>query len=359
MVKIPFAYSKKLKRIIGIDEAKSGRDNYYCQSCKMELQARKGEDRAHHFKHHEQAEDECAISYWVSIRDIALQLVKKQAGGTMAVPPLETKQYQYPEQVSILSYSNSNKSDLILHTNIGEIHIYIVTPEHSPSSMKEGLSDYFVPRLSLKINLSEMEQKHKEAMVYIKDALFNTSNNKSWITPQYHMFYKPPKEIDIAKFETKYSLGNRVNKNLIHEEKYLAYRLRELEKQKPQADFDHDRIYAQLIIDTTKLGILDKRTAEQLIPFYKLATQDYLWYGQEKEISGIQLFCNLERIWAYERNGYLKFITIMGRKYIAYDVVDDNVVFIGSTFTLNQMLKNLQDAHYYPDYSLDVCKLDF
>lgn len=73
-VLIPFAKDIKTKQYVGIDEVPNGLAcNCVCISCGMRLEARQGDEREHHFKHKNKAKKECKISYWVSIRSIAVK----------------------------------------------------------------------------------------------------------------------------------------------------------------------------------------------------------------------------------------------------------------------------------------------
>lgn len=75
---IPFAYSKALKRLVDVAEVPRGLACCcICPSCGMRLQARQGEVNEHHFSHYDKAQSKCEYSYWVSIRDMAKQILKE------------------------------------------------------------------------------------------------------------------------------------------------------------------------------------------------------------------------------------------------------------------------------------------
>lgn len=157
---IPFAYSRTLKRLVDVTEVPRGLACCcICPSCSMRLQARQGEVYEHHFSHYDKAHSKCEYSYWVSIRDMAKQILKE-------VKYIKIRQYDSSNLqfipyklgsslIKIFHTSKNNNFDLVLHTSIGELNLYFLTPEINRLNNEYPKKDAF-NKLVLGINLSGM-----------------------------------------------------------------------------------------------------------------------------------------------------------------------------------------------------------
>lgn len=157
---IPFAYSRTLKKLVDATEVPRGLACCcICPSCSMRLQARQGEVNEHHFSHYDKAQSKCEYSYWVSIRDMAKQILKE-------VKYIKIRQYDSSNLqfipyklgsflIKIFHTSKNNNFDLVLHTSIGELNLSFLTPEINRLNNEYPKKDVF-SKLILEINLSGM-----------------------------------------------------------------------------------------------------------------------------------------------------------------------------------------------------------
>jgi hypothetical protein len=186
-VLMPFARDIKTRQYVGIDEVPNGiACNCVCISCGMILEARHGEEREHHFKHRSKAETECKISYWVSIRSIAEQILEQS--NFIYIPFLSTKFFQTASiQIKNVDRGFSKQHqftfDLKLNTSIGEIFIYFLTGEGSVEGRNRSyfdlLPEYFSDSLILEIDLKAIKENHSQAKAYLHDLIINRVDNKN------------------------------------------------------------------------------------------------------------------------------------------------------------------------------------
>jgi hypothetical protein len=130
---IPFAFSKKLQKLVDVDEVPSGLAcECICEFCKMQMQARKGDKNEHHFSHHEKALKECPYSYWVAIRSMARQILQEVHFLVVENKSILNLHSRLPfsKNSSVLKIFNAKKItadsfEMKLYTSVGVIYILI------------------------------------------------------------------------------------------------------------------------------------------------------------------------------------------------------------------------------------------
>lgn len=137
--KTPFALSKKLNRVVGVDEVERGlKCECICIGCGMELMSKQGEEKRHHFAHHEGADESCNYSYWVSIRDLAKQLLRESKYIWCSNFPKEEvsalDSFYELELFGEEVLREKHGADIIFSSAIGLIGIYFLTGEKRDTS---------------------------------------------------------------------------------------------------------------------------------------------------------------------------------------------------------------------------------
>lgn len=161
---IPFALSVSTNRLVDINNVESGLAcNCICPSCKMTLQARKGNEREHHFSHFDTAQVECSYSYWVSIRDMAKQIIHEAKFISIETKrTLNLQVIPYSHKSSIMEVFSVDKKnngfDLELNTSIGVLNISFLTPEEYRIGCQYK-GNYFTETLILEIDLNGIVKK--------------------------------------------------------------------------------------------------------------------------------------------------------------------------------------------------------
>lgn len=164
---IPFAYSKDKEQLVDVHEVPRGlKCNCVCPSCGMRLEARQGEINIHHFSHHDKAKIECAYSFWVSIRDMAKQILKElkylylpniEVFSNLHAPPYKNCN----SIIQILEVKKGREGfDLILNTSSGSMSIFFITNEIG-RNMTDQRSSYFTNTLILEIDLRSLGSRHR------------------------------------------------------------------------------------------------------------------------------------------------------------------------------------------------------
>lgn len=210
-IKIPFAYSLDLKRIVEVAEVPSGRGcNCICICCKQAMQARKGDKNAWCFSHDpapgEVPNEKCDISFLVSARqfiaDAALSgdlpnftTTKAFAVSTVTadIPGLD-KRYLPTDQVSVKLSDQKSFKDIQWEKGPGnyelslvlpgtKIHIYLAYPgKNSPE-----LPDSSDPNGYLLLDIRTLEAEYDASggvelsIVGLARDLFVGTEHKQWI----------------------------------------------------------------------------------------------------------------------------------------------------------------------------------
>lgn len=185
---IPFAYSTKLKKLVDVSEVLGGLScKCFCPSCNMKLLARKGEINKHHFSHFDKAINDCSYSYWVSVKDMAKQILEASRHIKVELNSISSLQVApYSPQsnmIELFKIEKVQESDYIATTSIGKIRIYLSTPEHTKFS-QIGRADNFTNILVLDIDLSQYQNSKKSALeIFIK----NDIKCKTFLLPRHRL----------------------------------------------------------------------------------------------------------------------------------------------------------------------------
>ena len=192
---IPFGYKKETDEYVDIDEVENGLAcNCICPSCEMRLEARHGNEREHHFKHHEKAEKECTFSYWVAVRSMAKQILEKSISLNVDTTPFFTKIPFKNQWIALDIFEKNIKRknhgfDFELHTSIGYVYIYFVTPEDSSAgryrSHVKNNPKYFTSDLILEIDLSSLSLEKNNTKSRLERLILEDLDVKEWIVASY------------------------------------------------------------------------------------------------------------------------------------------------------------------------------
>lgn len=170
--KIPFAFSKKLNRVVGVDEVERGLEcGCVCIGCGMELKSRQGETNAHHFAHHEGADEACSYSYWVSIRDLAKQLLRESKHIICHNSPKgEASASGNLYKLELFEEENQREkhgADIVFSSAIGSVGIYFLTDEKRSAARNLYGGDNHV----LEVDLRPMQDKIVYTVEILRDMI--------------------------------------------------------------------------------------------------------------------------------------------------------------------------------------------
>jgi hypothetical protein len=205
--RVPYAFSKKLNRFVGVEEVERGlKCDCICPSCKMRLISRKGDSNIHHFAHWEEATEPCSYSYWVSIRDMATQILKE-------IKCIEIERYlpQYYKPpflnssktihfYSEIDFNDKNGMDIFFKTNIAPLGIRFLTLEQEREEYKNPC--YFLQHLVLIIDIKGIARHQKQTKETLRDIILN--NAQIHAPMRYTLYKKENTEKIFADFCLKY-----------------------------------------------------------------------------------------------------------------------------------------------------------
>jgi len=171
---IPFAYSTQLKKLVSVKDVASGLScSCLCPSCNMKLL--------------DKATIDCRYSYWVSVRDMAKQILKATRYIKVKLNSVSKLQlFPYSSQSNIIEIFKIKKvqeSDYLAITSIGEVKIYLSTPEHTKFS-ELIRSESFTDNLVLNINLSQYEDSKRSDLEIL---IINNIKCKTFLLPYYQL----------------------------------------------------------------------------------------------------------------------------------------------------------------------------
>lgn len=323
-VLIPFAKHKQTGKYLGIDEVPSGLDcECSCIKCNMRLKARKNysDGRADHFAHHDKAEVECDVSYWVSVRSMAEQILAESK--YIDIPYLQLIFFKYT-RIAINSvdrgFSKRHKFtfDLKLGTSIGEIFVYFITDERNApdgrnTSYRNSLQEYFTDTLILEIDLREIENNHHQAKAFLKELLIDRKDTKEWVAvceSYVHSLYE-----DIEQIHELESSNIACDAQAEHNR--IPTPLKSIHSIDPS--FDHSCVIQSLgILNTDLWKEKDYKTCEKMIKFYDFMNSDYKPYHKKQdEYAIVYKGANLWFI-CYKKKYF--YTALLGEEYFFYDV---------------------------------------
>lgn len=201
MALLPFAYSKEIHKLVSVDEVSRGLlCNCICPSCGMLVVAKHGDVKEHHFSHASGADATCLYSYWVSMRDMARQILKEAQH--LHIDMIQTHNIQklpYPDKLPLIVIHSVEKKnngfDMELTSSLGILDVYFVTPEEDHKGiMLDRVAN--MQRLVLEINLNSMsnESRHSKKE-QLRKVLLESNRHKRLIAPKF-VFKKKERKQD-------------------------------------------------------------------------------------------------------------------------------------------------------------------
>jgi len=349
---IPFGYRKELDEYVDVDEVENGLAcNCICPSCEMRLEARHGDEREHHFKHHVKAKKECDFSYWVAIRSMAKQILEQSTYLNVEIEPFFAKLPWKNQiiQLDIFAINSRRKNhgfDFELYTSIGYIYIYFVTPENESAgrhrSHLKNQPRYFSADLILEIDLSTLSSVKKNAKNRLEKLILEELEYKSWVVPKYHFKPKPitptpakleyispiPKyrhDIDSKNISVEEDSSNYQKKYVVHKELLTAFDLQE--KQLRRECIRTLNVAIAFYESNISSKHLEKVCTEDFTILFKGMNLYFICY--EKEFYGVA-----------KLNGF----------YI-YQILDGTPVLIGKSTIFEDVCKEIDNYIYERDRS--------
>ncbi len=327
---IPYAFSKQLNRLVGVNEVERGLAcKCICPSCKMELEAIQGEVRLHHFRHYNKAKINCTYSYWVSIRDLAKQLLRDMQFIKCKDIPVEyitsvkmTDEFYEIELLEEQKAHEKHGMDIFFMSNIGLIGIYFIAPENRNKesiSLMSDTSSYHI----LEVDLSLMKNI-KSFTVDALQKLIEVPNLKSFIFPiEKTMNHKDQEESKMPFF------SNENSEN--YDRLYRAKSIMNME------DFHAMKLNTLLINsfmqdDFSAINVAKLYYKNMLEQFWNVEANDGC---KEIRDNGMHSF------YKYKDQHYG--VAVVQSKYHIYQVVDDKIILIDKCFKKEKIAQILMD----------------
>jgi len=341
---IPFGYIKELDEYAYIDDVDNGLAcNCICPSCDMELEARQGNEREHHFKHYEKAEKECAYSYWVSVRSMAKQILQKAKYINIDKNNLFDRHRvalkKVSSQIEIYQIDKNGKNhgfDFELDTSIGSIYIYFLTPEE-PSDGRERLHyynkpDYFRTKLILEIDLESMKSnKNNNAKEYLQKLIHDRLDTKEWITAS--ISFIRSKLIESSAYTKKTS--NKIYRVRHKVSKVVSEPIYEVDKTIPS----HKKTYVEDKHILALFGLLENELRQEDIRAINTMTNFYqfqLRYDRSLELTEhLSIIGNGRNLtFISYKNEFYGLAKINYQLYIYQVYKDRELIYIGKAITV-------------------------
>ncbi len=195
-MKVPFGFHEKSNRYLGIDQADNGLAcGCICPSCKMQLKARHGDIKEHHFAHHQSAQVECEYSYWVAVRSMAKQIIKDKGIvhnskrlNTFASVPWTNNAPLAVKSIRLDPHIKNHQFDALIHSTLGTYYVYFLTSENEDAGRtrshytNQARSNTFSPYLVLEVELYDVVKHNNKASEFLETLLFKSYDNKKWLS---------------------------------------------------------------------------------------------------------------------------------------------------------------------------------
>ncbi|MDD2356457.1 MAG: hypothetical protein PHX13_00930 [Thiovulaceae bacterium] len=325
MALLPFAYSNTLKKLVDIDEVTRGlRCNCICPSCSMRLKARQGDINEHHFSHSDKAQTTCSYSFWVSMRDMAKQILKEtryinldlnKTNGLYKIP--------YNKNTSLVKILTAEKKnngfDLELTTSIGMLNVYFLTPEESHKGYRFAKS-YTIETLILEIDLNKMISTTRYTKKeQLQTLLVEKNNSKKLLAPKFVF----PKKTHVEVF---------VSNTLYQKEQKKS-----IQTSVQQKVYDINSIAKELYLDPRSMTYKRKNAIAHMQLFYEGCKKIYTGPPEEN------VYTLLHKEDVYE------FISFDGKYYA---IVDVDGIYVLYTFDDEEFSKihSSRNKTYLADY---------
>lgn len=309
--KTPFALSKKLNRVVGVDEVERGlKCECICIGCGMELMSKQGEEKRHHFAHHEGADESCNYSYWVSIRDLAKQLLreskyiwcsnfpKEEVSGPDSFYELEL----FGEEV----LREKHGMDIIFSSAIGPIGIYFLTDEKRDTSGIPCDEKHQILEIDLRSTMNNG--------VYTVDML----RNLVVLDPGYKKF---------------------VFNSLAQES---DYRYGRLYRAKSIIDVQAYKAMGMALTAINSFGQSDFSAINTARPYYLKEYELFKHNKHQKECTELNID-RVHRFYQFHEEYYA--VALIRDKYYVYQIADNELVLVGSCFYEEGISKIIKSHH--------------
>lgn len=349
---IPFGYRKETDEYVDVDEVEKGLAcNCICPSCEMRLEARHGDEREHHFKHHVKAKKECDFSYWVAVRSMAKQILEQSKFLNVDVERLfvATPWKNQIIQLDILAINPRRKPhgfDFELLTSIGYIYIYFVTPENENTgrhrSYLKNQPQYFTTDLILEIDLTTLSSVKRNVKSHLEKLILEELDYKKWVIPKYHFKPKPiiptPAKLEYISSIPKYRYDID-SKNISLEEDIPNYK---------KTYVVHKELLTAFDLQENQLRRECIRTLNVAIAFYESKiSPKYLEQVCTEDFAILSTGTNLYFI-CYEKEFYG--VAELNGFYI-YQILDGTPVLIGKSTIFEDVCKEIDNYIYERDRS--------
>ena len=326
---IPFAYSTSLKKLVDVSDVPSGLSCMcLCPSCNMKLLARKGEVNEHHFSHFDKAINDCNYSYWVSVRDMAKQIleaskyikVKLNSISTLQIPPYSSQS----NRIELLSIKKVQESDYVATTSIGEIKIYISTPEHKKFSQLIK-QESFTDNLVLDIDLSKYQNSKKNTLEIF---IINDTKCKTFLLSRHRLRGQEESYID--------------------EDDELEEKVSNLTPTKVKQS-DEDEILQKLYLDRRNIQVGMLKTIREMKPFYYESVFECIHMNPSKDFEVVRSNGIIDYV-SYKESFFAS--TKIGIYNIVYVYDEDEFIKVANTtnsdnicYVMDRYLNELNEAN--------------
>lgn len=194
--KIPFGL--KNGKLVGVDEVASGLScGCVCPSCGFELQANKGEIRAHYFSHNPSADQsECKNAFETAIHLMAKQILAEES--TIHLPALQVSRSKKDEngithsaeasvvgeetklfsRVNLEQRLNDIRPDIVGYSNDMPLLVEVAVTHFADSDKKQKIRKLGLA--AIEIDLSALDYKVTKGE--LRDLVVEKRDNKRWLS---------------------------------------------------------------------------------------------------------------------------------------------------------------------------------
>lgn len=332
---MPYAFSKTLNRNVGVDEVERGlKCNCICIGCGMNLVSKQGDSNVHHFSHWEEADEPCNYSYWVSVRDIAAQILNDvkyiQYGGSL------TNCYKVPfsnklKNIKIydeVAFREKKGMDIFFKTNIGLLGIYFLTHESARECYENA--SHFSKNINLIIDLRPITDNSIYTVSTLKDVVIHNPKLKIFASYFAHQ-KKLMQELDSKKalrYERLYNSKSIMDMNILK-----AFGIN------------------PIVINSFNQGDFSAINVAKI--YYKIMYERFK--GNETKESYKELSRDTLHSFLRYKNEYFATALVINKFYI-YEVIDDKILVIGKCFKEGDEMKRIVESYFAGEMKITQSK---
>lgn len=350
-LKVPFAYSKVFERIVSIDQVGSGRNNLYCKGCNMELVGRicKGE-RQNHFAHYskdnktEGAKVTCEYSYWVSVRDMAKQILNDAS--FINIPKLSLFTCK---DIPVWVTKRDTSCDVRFKSVGFYFDIFLQTPESEEGRSNNQflhISGDFYPKLVLNINLGEIPSDQIANPATFTKHLLSNKDIRKWIMPT-------------SSFVKKKVLDKVVSRPVVSQIHITSREINEREEKRKRESAAGKREWNVLMtLEKAKIALhefeqRELNTCARMPLYFEFAKEKFK--HSEKKSDEVYIFNTGNSLYGLYVNGDILCIAKLNQEYIIYKGVDEvDITVFGVTDSIDDAIEFLEKGMHLEEscYSL-------